>query len=391
MTSAGSPETRQNPAQADEAASPQRGPLRTVIVADDLSGALDAAAPFAARGFTVAVATSIAGIAEAGAADVVAVSTGSRHLSGEAAAERVWQAAKALVAHRPGVVIKKIDSRLKGNLEAETIALAEAFGRTRIVVAPALPAQGRIVADGAVRGAGVAEPIDIRTRFGTLGTTIEVPETPDQPALDAVAQSLTQDGAEVIAAGARGLSEALARLWRDRPEAPPPRLALDAGLALVIASRDPITLRQMDLLIAAAPALRVIDAPDGALADGTDALNGPVLFRCTEASGSADPGAVAERFAATVAPHLGKPIRHIIASGGDTAAALTRALGIGVLRPRGEMLPGIPWSECRIAGDAHDIILVTKSGGFGEADCLCRLAGIAATEAAPAGHKGEAD
>ncbi|WP_164305484.1 four-carbon acid sugar kinase family protein, partial [Streptococcus pneumoniae] len=58
---------------------------------------------------------------------VVAVSTASRHLSPAEAGARVRQAALALAGRSPRIVFRKIDSRLKGNLESETRALLEVF------------------------------------------------------------------------------------------------------------------------------------------------------------------------------------------------------------------------------------------------------------------------
>ena len=89
------------------------------IIADDLTGALDAAAPFAMRGIHAVVALSADALPEAIAtgAAVVGVSTDSREVSEEQARENTRTAVAALP---PGTrLFKKVDSRLKGNIAAE--------------------------------------------------------------------------------------------------------------------------------------------------------------------------------------------------------------------------------------------------------------------------------
>lgn len=58
----------------------------------------------------------------------------------------------------------------------------------------------------------------------------------------------------------------------------------------------------------------------------------------------------------------------VVATGGDTALALCRALGTNVLWPEGEVTPGIPWS--RVETENGTVILVSKAGGFGEPESI---------------------
>ena len=110
------------------------------IVADDLTGALDAAAPFAriAGGVLAATGPDALGPALAAEPAVLAVSTRSREVSAATARDRVAQVLAALpVGTR---IVKKIDSRLKGHVAAELSALEF----RRMLVAPAIPDFGRI-------------------------------------------------------------------------------------------------------------------------------------------------------------------------------------------------------------------------------------------------------
>ncbi len=105
------------------------------IIADDLTGALDAAAPFAMRGLKTVVALSPHGLPEALAtgASVVGVSTDSREVDPDIARSRMGAVLEGL----PETVglFKKIDSRLKGNVAAEL----DMIGFERALVVPAIP------------------------------------------------------------------------------------------------------------------------------------------------------------------------------------------------------------------------------------------------------------
>jgi len=64
-------------------------------------------------------------------------------------------------------------------------------------------------------------------------------------------------------------------------------------------------------------------------------------------------------------------INNVIITGGDTSIGVCRALGINNLKIHNEILPGIPLSTSRT--NNHNVRLVTKAGGFGEADTLYKL------------------
>lgn len=85
--------------------------LKAVIVADDLTGALDTGTPFVDAGLSVAVAVDVEAAQDAIATgcDVVVVNTASRALGEPEAAERVRFATAALRGVKPAVVMKKID------------------------------------------------------------------------------------------------------------------------------------------------------------------------------------------------------------------------------------------------------------------------------------------
>lgn len=123
---------------------------RIVVLADDLSGAVEAAAQFSLRETRSEV---LLDSTAASTADVVVIDTDSRALAPPGAADRVRRAA----ASRPSaVLVKKIDSLLRGNLPAELGELRSA--RPAMIICPALPALGRTTRNGRVLVDGV--PLD---------------------------------------------------------------------------------------------------------------------------------------------------------------------------------------------------------------------------------------
>ncbi|GAB5376845.1 MAG: four-carbon acid sugar kinase family protein [Acuticoccus sp.] len=337
------------------------------IIADDLTGALDTAAPFAASPRGVAVASrpdALAGALAAGT-DVVAVSTRSREVAPVAAREAV----EAVLAALPdGIrVLKKVDSRLKGNIVAELAP----FAPRRLLAAPAIPEFGRVVRGGMLCGFGIDTPIDVRGRLGPHVDAALVPDTVTQGDL---ARALAAAGEDTVLVGARGLSTALADAAG--LGAPCPAGALAHPLAIVVGSTDPITTAQVARLGAEAAGVPIVDAPAGRVPTPGKGAPPPVtLLRIAPDAGGGEAGAtVAARFAAGAVPWI-KRVRALILTGGATAEAVLDALDLSVFALRGEALPGMPL----IAAGAWQA--VTKSGGFGEADALVRLAALSRREA----------
>ncbi|MBE3640552.1 four-carbon acid sugar kinase family protein, partial [Mangrovicoccus algicola] len=137
-----------------------------VLVADDLTGALDSAVAFAARGMSVTVARGAPALEAALARDpqVLALSTGTREIPA-AQARRIHAALAPRLAGTGAILVKKVDSRLKGNIAAELDGLLAGDPRP-VLALPALPRLGRIVAAGQVTGHGVAMPIAVAPRLG---------------------------------------------------------------------------------------------------------------------------------------------------------------------------------------------------------------------------------
>lgn len=326
------------------------------LIADDLTGALDSAAPFAMRGVGTSVALGVEGIPQALAsgARVVAVSTDSREIPADEAREAVRSVIAALP---PGTrLFKKVDSRLKGNIEAELDAMP--YGRSLVI--PAIPAFGRWMRDGRLGGFGVSEPIDIAARLGDHAARASIPDIETQADIGS-ALALPHD----LPVGARGLAEAMA--VRMAPVATPPDTRLANRRALVvIGSTDPITLAQLDRLRAADPGIAYFAAPNG-LGPPASLAAPLTVVQATPGAQTAASREVAAALAETVARLAPPRDTLLVLSGGATAEAILRRLGVTVLDLIGEALPGLPLAT------GGGLTFVTKSGGFGAEDTLQRL------------------
>lgn len=347
----------------NEVAKSKGEPTLLAIIADDLTGALDAAAPLAMAGARVMVATRPETLSQAlgSGADVVAVSTRSREVAPDAAVAAVAGVLAALPARVR--LFKKIDSRLKGNIAAEL----SAFGDVRFLVLPAIPDFGRIVRDGAVTGFGVPLPIPVTEALGPVAVRAAFPDTRSQADL---ATSLAGAEPKTVLVGARGLAQALAAARSTGAPAVLPDLV--APLLFAVGSVDPITSEQVERLRAARPDLASVDAPSGRLA--APVRLAPLMLIRVVAGPAEPPASVARNFARAVAP-VADSAGTVLVTGGATAEAVFDAMGLGCLEVVGEILPGLPL--CR----SGDKFLITKSGGFGGANTFLRLAAAVATPA----------
>lgn len=130
--------------------------VHTVIVADDLTGAADAAAPLLGSYPRIRIVPwrdtdhCRDALRTGSPQEVLVIETDSRELAAEHAAVRLQQVGAGIRELAPHVrIIKKIDSRLRGPIGPELTALRHELRPPCTVVAPAFPAMGRITVNGA--------------------------------------------------------------------------------------------------------------------------------------------------------------------------------------------------------------------------------------------------
>jgi uncharacterized protein YgbK (DUF1537 family) len=124
-----------------------------LVVADDLTGANATGARFARLGMRSVTVRDPAAVGQVvDDYDVVVVNTDSRHVSAAEAAARVRTAVET--AGAVPLVVKRIDTTLRGNLGAETEHVLRAVSalhpnrRVRALVLPAFPETGRVTVGG---------------------------------------------------------------------------------------------------------------------------------------------------------------------------------------------------------------------------------------------------
>jgi uncharacterized protein YgbK (DUF1537 family) len=386
---------------------------RVVIVADDLTGAMDVAGPLADRGLLTLAVASREGSSprdfENGA--VISINADSRHMSPADAGRCMHRIASELLDEHAPILIKKIDSTLRGNVVAETLALMEATRRSIAVVAPAFPGQKRTVRGGIVHIEGVPladtnlardalsrpplEPLHLLFTRAAQRAAVQVlrPSQPPQllnpgeqqilvfdaesdTDLEQIVRNLQPDLQRVLLVGSAGIAQAVGRVcFAD--SAPSVRSPSVRGrILVVVGSRAQQSAEQVRRLLQVAGAER-FPAPDGIVAvDAVARSQAELMVIQVTAHASdreSDAVAVARRLAEGTATLLGRGgIGALVVTGGDTAVAILQRLGQSTLRVIGTLLPGIPYS--RIAGPGGELLFVTKAGGFGAPETFHTIA-----------------
>ena len=392
-----------------------------VIVADDLTGAADTGACFAAAGLGTVISLSDTTVPNA---DVAVVSTESRDLERTAAAEAVRSALIAIGADQgdmgPRWIYKKIDSALRGHPREELFAAMEATGARRALVAPAFPAEGRTTVGGrqhfdgvplessGIAGAGAVS--DLVALFETeqgppvrlldLATLRGQPDAlrhllDDDPGGIVVADAETDedlmtlgravaDGRLPLCCGSAGFARQLARaLPLTRNVHPRSKVVREPGPVLIVAgSQHEATARQ--ILVLRDSGVPIVRPGQSLIDDLTTPLSAAIDEVATHLAAGRSTAlttlglapcpleghVVAARLGQIVAaPEVSSEVGGLVLTGGDVAAAVSAALRATAFWLEGEITPGIPWGVLE-GGRLHGTPIATKAGSFGDDSAL---------------------
>jgi D-threonate/D-erythronate kinase len=351
------------------------------ILADDLTSAIDAVAPFADRGVDVSVRLNEKLRTTPRAIQSIDLDT--RFDLPDVAQTRVCRAASDV--DRNCLLLKTVDSTLRGNVAAEVIGALRGSRRRRAVVAPAFPQAGRTTVGGHQFVGGV--PVE-RTPFGddprtpvTTGNLamlfagagdvlIDIRDAKTDADLDAIVASV-KDPAEVVWVGSPGLAAALARRHCDAmslaermASAPAQRMLVVVGSAHP-ANREQIAeLARRDwrtLTVGQMSDERLVHSLLNALLTDTHAC-----LMLPEAR-QAEPGVLIKRLGDIVA-QVGDMADAIVATGGETLRSIMVALKVDELQVTGEIEPGVPFGIAHMS--QRRIGFAAKAGGFGSATTL---------------------
>ena len=406
-----------------------------LIIADDFTGALDTGVQFAARGIKTRVVVGADAALTHQNADVLVVDTETRHLPAAqayAAVEGLVQRAKyAGFAY----LYKKTDSALRGNVGAELAALLSASSSRQLAFLPAFPQMNRVTKNGVQYIDGVLvtespfgvdpfEPVRHATVTDLLAEQTDLPAASfpalaadgSVPAEDGIlvfdaatvdelrstGRALLNNGGLRVLAGCAGFGAVLPELL-GLGGADVTCPALDPRLLVICGSVNAITLAQLDKAEQAGfTRLRLTPhqklMPDyWRSADGRMTLDHieetlaahPYNIIETNDEGGNEPTAAAadalgltrEAMRVRIASGVGQLVGALFASpavgtllltGGDTLLQCMNSVGIHELEPICEMERGVVLARFGCGGTTRYVI--TKSGGFGQADLLTALA-----------------
>lgn len=330
------------------------------IAADDLTGATDALAAFAARGWSCRVVFDATQLRPSRDGVAQGIDTASRASSLAATGrEAVGRIARHLAGAETAFL--KVDSLLRGHMASDLAALRQ--GWPRVVVAPAFPAHGRtfsgeralaVVADLADHG---LEPVHVKlgcdaallARGGLLVVEAEVD--------DDLRRAVTGQG-PTLWVGSAGLAGVLAEPGgaASRPAVPPRELPV----LTVVGSRTALARRQVQEALRGRDDLRHVD--------GLGATDGPGdLVVSLPAGGGPDEVSLVRALARELR-ELDDRFGALVLVGGDTAREVLAAFEVTELDVVGEIEPGTALSV-----DPAGRAVVTKSGSFGDESALRRI------------------
>lgn len=366
--------------------------MRDYLLADDLSGALDAAAAFQQQGRRVLIVWSLASWGTAPPDAFVAYTTETRNAPPASAAATV----AAFIAHAGAsggrLCFKKIDSTLRGPIAAELRAVFEAMPNVRLLFAPANPAVGRTVRRGELQVHGVPvaatdfardpqSPIlqsDLRVLLGDLPRDhVLIPDTETEADLTAAVSAIAVTGLPWLPVGSGALARAVAnqgRTWASN-QAPVPRAVSSGPRLFICGSAHPLNRTQADALRhqrgVASCEIRMADLA-GTVKTAVAILNQSGALSLVVAPLRIDSGvalrAIAQVSAEVIA--LAKVTR-LFVTGGESAFALCRTLEVSALELLTSIEPGVVLA--RAEGRAETLLMAVKPGGFGDADTWIRV------------------
>jgi 4-phospho-D-threonate 3-dehydrogenase / 4-phospho-D-erythronate 3-dehydrogenase len=346
-------------------------PVSVRIVADDLTGACDAAVAFACAGMTAEVEPNW-NVRESSNAQVIAYNTESRDIPPEASMARMAEVGTLLMGDGADHLFKKIDSVFRGNTFTEIASYLSSVPHALAILAPAFPELGRTLKDGHLicsdlTGSSTLEVEHQLRRTGVILWTVAAGAsltTRMKDACEAGAKVLLCDSqtqqdlleivrttlamnvpGQILWIGSGGLAHALAANLGD---ASAPRCPVTQGkrVLFLVGSDHPVTLKQV-------AHLKLVQK---------DCIVLPIGRAISVAA-----------LRQTVEPCLSEGISCVFATGGDTALAFCRAMQITRLQLQCEFDRGLPQSRI-VGGSLDGATLILKSGGFGEESVLARIA-----------------
>ena len=404
-----------------------------LVIADDLTGAMDTGHAFAANGYRTTIVGHEATVETNH--DLLVIDTDSRTDPSDRARETV---ADVVDAYTASLVYKKIDSTLRGNVADETEAALDAVGPGIAVVAPAFPTNGRVT----IGGYHLAdwEPVDTDANNPKCPRESLPPTANLVDLFSETVHSIEHLPVDVVAEGATAVCDRLRSIGRSHEYAivvcdavstahldavasasatlDPALYVGSAGLAEhvmvpgeptlgndvlgVVGSTNERTVKQLAAIPAeqvveidcraalhspqdtgrkaAARAVETFTTTDFVIVSSVGSMAPEKLYAIGADSAGIDREAVQQRVETALLTAVGTCWREyspdaLFATGGTIAKGVLDELGVRRVELTGRTIEaGIPVARFQLGDDAPTP-LVTKAGGFGGSDAIRRCLG----------------
>lgn len=388
---------------------------RTIVLADDLTGANDTAVQFANDGwrtYSLFSEEMPEGLLDA---DLVAIarSLETRPMADDEA--RAVTRGAIIQALSDGVdrAYLKIDSTVRGSVAAQVAGALEGMPGSAAVVCPAYPALGRTVEDGIVMVNGVAvnetaigndpvTPVTTGDLTEIIPGAVSVVTLPFErsPGAVYVVDARTEDDLAELAlrvagdprllpVGSAGLARHVSHEWSRSIGRTPSRVGTGTAPRVVVmaSSLNPVSREQGDRAVNDAGAVLYefseAQLVDPASVDRWAASLGDerAVISVVRSLGERGPAASRAATAAQVAAGLARATLALIGEdskvavlvlGGDGAAALLGLVGAEALRVEGLLSEGVPFGTV-IGGRLDGLTVATKAGGFGQPETITEI------------------
>ena len=356
------------------------------ILADDLTGACDTAAVFASRNVPVKVVMDTNEYKDA-AKIITVINTQSRISDPDESRDKARRA--GVVLKNKKVILKKIDSSLRGRVPEEINGLLETSGSRRTVLLPAIPSIGKTVKNRKIYDNGIPihkkeyaeDPLNpiisssIRDILSEeLSSRVEIWDAEEQRDIE-TAVNLTLQDEPVLYIGSLGIAEALS--GRVLCASHKKVLIKKCGKCLIVSgSAYSKTMEQMKR---AESGFRIKKQTVSLDMSGNNPISpeysGPLLLINLEV------GLMNKKNPLEIREQAGKILLEIIniyqpdgigIIGGETAYAVLMECKVKELRVKGRISEVMPYGIIK-GGILTDSVFVTKGGSVGEENSIIQM------------------
>lgn len=409
--------------------------MKILVIADDLTGGLDTGVQFAARGIPAKVIVN----GQHWEKDVdrsvqaLILDAETRCMDGKEAYKIVRAVVCEACKDRVDYIYKKTDSAQRGNIGYELQAVLDGAEQSILHYAPAFPQMGRTTRGGihyvndvpvadTVFGQDPYEPVkhsyipdiiheqsDIEVKiqnvdegYSKTGKEIRLYDASSQEELNSIAETIIRHRTEkqvTLLAGCAGFASALSSVLGTETRL---EFYTKKRFLVVIGSMNPITGRQLEHAVKngfvrirlkkeqlqrqyweTAEGYRVLEIWKEIYEENSkiildtndDSVNKGVMDGVREEDKNCIRSNVTESLGMVVCALLKDMSQTtLMVVGGDTLTGLMQQMNVQELVPICETLKGVVCSE--FVKDGRTVRMLSKSGGFGEADLLTKLADI---------------